>query len=238
MRRPTELRDLARPRAARGGAGGAGENRARPRHGAPLRADPRRDPLRGRRAKRCFVSAICLVVARRPPPAYSPFLADFQKKRVQTFSRVGAREERRGRRRAARGSNAQTRAAREAARAPTCAQAQLSELKRDEGYQSHCAQTSIGSGGLLGKGLGQGPHEPARYLPAPPHRLHLRRDRRGVGLRRELRAVLLLLQPARALVPARSRQATRDRFSRLVCVGAAACRRAAGVRQRRDGVGP
>src|SRR5262249_24495698 len=117
--------------------------------------------------KRWFAGAIVLVAVVAPLAYYSPFLHDFQKKRVRTF-RTSVREKSgevdEARRAAGRETDLARRKAADA-RADGL-QAELADLRRGEGYQSHCAQTSIGSGGLFGKGLGQGPQNRLEYLPA------------------------------------------------------------------------
>jgi cell division protein FtsW (lipid II flippase) len=100
-------------------------------------------------------------------------------------------------------------------------QEQLTNLKRGEGYQSHCAQTSIGSGGLFGKGLGLGPQNRYEYLPARHTDFVFAVIGEEWGFVGS--ALVLLLFTLLGLAFLSVASGTRDRFSRLVCVGAAAC---------------
>jgi rod shape determining protein RodA len=172
--------------------------------------------------KRYFAGAILLVAVAAPAAYFSPFLADFQKKRVQTF--LTSVREKSGEvddaRRAASNAQDEGERARETARADAL-QAQLSQLKRDEGYQSHCAQTSIGSGGLLGKGLGQGPQNRLEYLPARHTDFIFAVIAEEWGFVGSCAVLLLFSLLGLSFLSVAA--GTRDRFSRLVCVGAAAC---------------
>ena len=51
------------------------------------------------------------------------------------------------------------------------------------GYHIIQSQIAIGSGGVFGKGWLNGSQSQLEFLPERSHRLHLRRDRRGVRLR-------------------------------------------------------
>src|SRR5262249_23294932 len=93
--------------------------------------------------KRWFAGALVLVAVVAPLAYYSPFLHDFQKKRVRTFLtsvREKSGEVDEARRAAGRETDLARRKAADA-RADGL-QAELADLRRGEGYQSHCAQTS------------------------------------------------------------------------------------------------
>jgi rod shape determining protein RodA len=172
--------------------------------------------------KRFFAGALLVVAVAAPAAYFSPFLADFQKKRIQTF--LTSVREKSGEvddaRRAASNAPDETARAREAARADVL-QAELSDLKRGEGYQSHCAQTSIGSGGWLGKGLGQGPQNRLEYLPARHTDFVFAVIAEEWGFAGSCGVLLLFCLLGLSFLSVAA--GTRDRFSRLVCVGAAAC---------------
>ncbi len=172
--------------------------------------------------KRFFAGAFLVVAVAAPAAYFSPFLADFQKKRVQTFFksvREKSGEVDDARRAASNAPNEKVRA-RETARADAL-QAQLSDLKRGEGYQSHCAQTSIGSGGWLGKGLGQGPQNRLEYLPARHTDFVFAVIAEEWGFAGSCGILVLFCLLGLSFLSVAA--GTRDRFSRLVCVGAAAC---------------
>jgi rod shape determining protein RodA len=145
-----------------------------------------------------------------PAVALSPLLADYQRARIETYltsvpdlaERVG--EARRN------GDDAQA-----AALART-----LAEHKRGEGWQSYCAQVSIGSGGLLGKGLGEGPQNRLSFLPARHTDFIFAVIGEEWGLAGACGVLALYLLLGFSLLSIAA--GTRDRFSQLVCVGAAA----------------
>jgi rod shape determining protein RodA len=172
--------------------------------------------------KRFFAGALLVVAVAAPAAYFSPFLADFQKKRIATF--LTSVREKSGEvddaRRAASNAPSEGERMREAARADAL-QAELSDLKRGEGYQSHCAQTSIGSGGWLGKGLGQGPQNRLEYLPARHTDFVFAVIAEEWGFAGSCGVLLLFCLLGLSFLSVAA--GTRDRFSRLVCVGAAAC---------------
>lgn len=171
--------------------------------------------------KRWFAAAIVVAAVAAPAAYYSPFLADFQKKRIATFL-TSVRElssDVQEARRAAKEAPPERR--KEAVAAADALEIRLVDLKRGEGYQSHCAQTSIGSGGLLGKGLGQGKQNRLEYLPARHTDFVFAVIAEEWGFVGS--AVVLLLFTLLGLAFLSVAAGTRDRFSRLVCVGAAAC---------------
>lgn len=171
--------------------------------------------------KRWFAAAIVVAAVAAPAAYYSPFLAPFQKKRIETFMtsvRELSEEVAEARRIA---MDAPPDRKREADAVADAKEVRLVELKRGEGYQSHCAQTSIGSGGLFGKGLGLGPQNRLEYLPARHTDFVfavIAEEWGFVG-----GAFVLLLFTLLGLAFLSVAAGTRDRFSRLVCVGAAAC---------------
>jgi rod shape determining protein RodA len=171
--------------------------------------------------KRFFAAAIVVAAVAAPAAYFSPFLAEFQKKRIETFltSVRELSEEVQAARSAAVAAPPKRHAA--AVAEADALQDRLTDLKRGEGYQSHCAQTSIGSGGLFGKGLGLGPQNRFEYLPARHTDFVFAVIAEEWGFVGS--AVVLLLFTLLGLAFLSVAAGTRDRFSRLVCVGAAAC---------------
>lgn len=171
--------------------------------------------------KRFFVAAVVVAAVAAPLAYYSPFLETFQKNRIATFL-TSVRElsaDVAEARRAAKEAPPERK--READAAADALEVRLVELKRGSGYQSHCAQTSIGSGGLLGKGLGRGPQNQLEYLPASHTDFVFAVIAEEWGFVGSV--VVLLLFTLLGLAFLSVAAGTRDRFSRLVCVGAAAC---------------
>jgi rod shape determining protein RodA len=171
--------------------------------------------------KRFFAAAIVVAAVAAPVAYFSPFLAEFQKKRVATFM-TSVRELHdevvAARRKAIEAPPDQKKEADAQADALAIS---LTELKRGEGYQSHCAQTSIGSGGLFGKGLGYGPQTRLEYLPAGHTDFVFAVIAEEWGFVGS--AFVLLLFTLLGLAFLSVAAGTRDRFSLLVCVGASAC---------------
>jgi rod shape determining protein RodA len=171
--------------------------------------------------KRFFGAAIVVAAVAAPLAYYSPFLEDFQKKRIATFL-TSVREKTEDVAQARRAAKAAPPERRKAAEAEADRlEVDLVDLKRGQGYQSHCAQTSIGSGGLFGKGLGQGPQNQLEYLPAAHTDFVFAVIAEEWGFVGS--AAVLLLFTLLGLAFLSVAAGTRDRFSRLVCVGAAAC---------------
>lgn len=157
-----------------------------------------------------FLGGALLAVVAVPALYFSPILKEYQKERVRTFleSVPELSEQALVARRA--GDDA------EAARLDD----RLRDLKRGAGYQSHCGQTSIGSGGVHGKGLGQGPNNRLSYLPARHTDFIYAVISEEWGFIGSCAVVLLFVLLGFALLSVAA--ATRDRFSQLVAVGAAA----------------
>ena len=158
-----------------------------------------------------YVAAGVLGIALVPAVYFSPVLEEYQRERVNTFLRSAPElaEEALAARRAGDDELAKK------------LELELADHKLGAGYQSHCAQTSIGSGGLLGKGLGQGPQNRLSYLPARHTDFIfavIAEEWGFVG-----GAFVLLLFTLLGLAFLSVAAGTRDRFSRLVGVGAAAC---------------
>ncbi len=157
-----------------------------------------------------FVGAAAIAAVLMPAMYFSPILKPYQKERVRTFLESVPE------------LAAKALAARRAGDvvAADALEEKLSNLKRGAGYQSHCAQTSIGSGGLFGKGLGQGPQNRLSYLPAR------HTDFIFAVVAEEWGFVgccgLLLLYLLLGLSCLAVGASTRDRFSQLVATGAAA----------------
>ena len=139
----------------------------------------------------------------------SPLLEDYQKERVRTF--LVSIPERTAQAQEARRDGEYRRA--------SAIEYEIQEIKRNAGYQSHIAQTSIGSGGWFGKGLGQGPQNRLRTLPERHNDFIfsvIAEETGWVGCAALLAGYLLL---GVAILQVAS--ATRDSFGRLICVGAA-----------------
>ncbi len=157
-----------------------------------------------------FLGGAALVATLVPVIYFSPILAEYQKERVRTFLESVPDV-------AAKALEAhRTGAAGEADRL----ERELVELKRGSGYQSHCAQTSIGSGGLFGKGLGQGPQNRLSYLPARHTDFIFAVIAEEWGLLGGGAVLLLFVLLGLSFLSVAA--GTRDRFSQLVSVGAAA----------------
>jgi rod shape determining protein RodA len=169
-----------------------------------------------------YVAAAALVVLLTPALYFSPLLEEYQRERVTTFLRSApqlAEEALAARRAAADGTLADEQRAGLERRARALEQ-ELADHKLGAGYQSHCAQTSIGSGGLAGKGLGQGPQNRLSYLPArhTDFIFAVVAEEWGFVGSCAIVGIFLLLGLGLLSVAA----GTRDRFCQLVCVGAAA----------------
>jgi rod shape determining protein RodA len=158
-----------------------------------------------------YVGGALLVAVLVPAVCFSPLLHDYQKERVKTFLQsvpelsAQALEARRA---------GDLELARSLSR-------ELIDHQRGAGYQSHCSQTSIGSGGLTGKGLGQGPQNQLEYLPARHTDFIFAVIAEEWGLVGAGAVVVLFLLLGASFLSVAS--GTRDRFSQLVSVGAAAC---------------
>ena len=106
--------------------------------------------------RRVFVGAVLLAALGATLAMQSPWpLRDYQKERVQTFLFSIPRASAKVRELHRAGDVEQA----------NLLQAQIREVKRTSGYQSHTALTSVGSGGVEGKGLGQGPQNRLGFLP-------------------------------------------------------------------------
>lgn len=158
-----------------------------------------------------FVGGAVLVAALVPALYFSPILKEYQKERVRTF--LESVPEVKAQALAAR------RAGPEAEATAEVLEERLRDLKRGAGYQSHCAQTSIGSGGLFGKGLGEGPNNRLSYLPARHTDFIFAVIAEEWGFVGCCVVVLLFLLLGAAILSVAA--STRDRFSQLVAVGAA-----------------
>lgn len=166
-----------------------------------------------------FVAGGVLAAALVPAAYFSPLLADYQKARVRTFlesvPELSARalEERRA---AAAATDPEERL-RAGAQAEALEE-RLRDLKRGDGYQSHAAQTSIGSGGLIGKGLGEGPQNRLSYLPARHTDFIFAVIAEEWGLAGGAAVLLLYVLLGWGCLSVAA--ATRDRFGQLVAAGA------------------
>ncbi len=158
-----------------------------------------------------YVGGALLVAVLVPAAYFSPFLADYQKERVRTFLESVPE------------LSAQAASARRAGDGESAARLErdIVDHKRGSGYQSHCAQTSIGSGGWSGKGLGQGPLNRLSYLPARHTDFVFAVIGEEWGLAGSVLVLALFLLLGLSLLSVAA--GTRDRFSQLVSVGAAAC---------------
>lgn len=157
-----------------------------------------------------FLGGALLAVVLVPAIYFSPILKPYQKERVQTFleSVPELAEKELLARRAGDDATAEKLGEK------------LRELKRGAGYQSHCAQTSIGSGGLFGKGLGQGPQNRLSYLPARHTDFIFAVVAEEWGFVGCCAVLLLYLLLGLSCLSVAA--GTRDRFSQLVATGAAA----------------
>jgi rod shape determining protein RodA len=162
-------------------------------------------------ARRVHVAAAAaLAVALAPAAWYSPLMADYQRERVRTFLTSVPQLSQQA---------LQARRAGDEERALEV-ERRLAEHKRGAGYQSHASQTSIGSGGLAGKGLGQGPQNRLSYLPARHTDFVFAVVAEEWGFAGGCLVVGLYLLLGLSLLSVAA--GTRDRFSQLVSVGAAA----------------
>jgi rod shape determining protein RodA len=157
-----------------------------------------------------LIGALALTAALVPALYVSPILKEYQKERVRTFLESVPEVKA---------------AARDARRAGDVAGAdkleeRLRDLKRGSGYQSHCAQTSIGSGGSFGKGLGQGPNNRLAYLPARHTDFIFAVIAEEWGFAGACAVVALFLLLGGGILSVAV--GTRDRFSQMVAIGAAA----------------
>ncbi|MBM4014459.1 MAG: rod shape-determining protein RodA [Planctomycetes bacterium] len=157
-----------------------------------------------------LLAAVALAAVLVPTLYVSPVLKEYQKERVRTFLESVP------------DVKAQALAARRAGDDPQAERLEerLRDLKRGSGYQSHCAQTSIGSGGAFGKGLGQGPNNRLSYLPARHTDFIFAVIAEEWGFAGACAVVLLFLLLGVGLLSVAA--GTRDRFSQLIAVGAAA----------------
>ncbi|MSR45543.1 MAG: rod shape-determining protein RodA [Planctomycetes bacterium] len=157
-----------------------------------------------------FLGGVALAAVLVPAIYFSPLLKDYQKERVTTFleSVPDLAEKALAARRDGRTAAAEQ------------FEERLRELKLGAGYQSHCAQMSIGSGGRDGKGLGLGPNNRLSYLPARHTDFIFAVIAEEWGFVGASGVVLLFLLLGTAIVSVGV--GTRDRFSQLVAVGAAA----------------
>lgn len=142
---------------------------------------------------------------------FSPLVHDYQRIRVESFllDSIPAQSEEVTRLRAEGKHDEAGEAARD-----------LRSMKQGTNFQVYHAMISIGSGGMWGKGIGEGPHNRLDYLPERHNDFifavvgeELGFVGASVVLLLELLMVFLILGIARR---------TRDSFGRLICVGVAA----------------
>jgi rod shape determining protein RodA len=169
-----------------------------------------------------YVTALLVIVVALPAIWFSPLLHDYQRDRVRTFLVDSAPQleakalEARGRAAASDEKEAKAAAIGEA----RALERARRELQRGAGYQAHSSQTAIGSGGAWGKGLRQGPQNRLAYLPARQTDFVFAVVAEEWGFAGGASVVLLFVLLGFSFLSVAA--STRDRFSQLASVGAAA----------------
>jgi len=164
-----------------------------------------------RARKLFFVTGLVLLLVLVPVMWFTPLLHDYQKERIATYlTSIPSLE--------AKAKEAKSAGAIDRAR--DLAQ-QARELRRGRGSQAYSALVAVGSGGVLGKGLGQGPQNRLDYLPERHGDFVFAVIAEEWGFRGGTLVVVLYLLLMGSLLAIAL--ASKDHFGRLVATGVATC---------------